>query len=643
MAKSLDFDEEARRALERGVDKLADAVKVTLGPRGRNVVIDKKWGAPTITNDGVTVAKEIELENPQENLGAQLAKEVATKTNDVAGDGTTTATVLAQAMVHEGLRSVAAGASPMSLKRGIDIAATAVSESLLKSARDVEERSEIANVATISAQDAKVGAIIADAFDKVGKDGVITVEESATMGLELEFTEGMQFDKGYISAYFITDQDRMEAVLEDAYILLHNGKVSSMADLLPLLEKIAQSRKPLLIVAEDVDGEALSTLVVNKIRGLLNVVAVKAPGFGDRRKAMLDDMAILTAGEVVSEEVGLKLELAGLEVLGSARRVTVTKDTTTIIDGAGKQDAINDRIRQLKAEIEASTSDWDKEKLQERVAKLAGGVAVLRAGAATEVELKEKKHRLEDAISATRAAIEEGIVPGGGSALIQASVALGDRCRRGPQGAARARPLDRAERGRGGRRRDRRDRRTAGRSRLQRGDRRLRRPHGPGRDRPGQGDQVGGAERRVDRRNALDHRGTGDRQAGEGGSRGRSWPRSRPRSHALTRSAECGGPGLLRGPGPPGRVRTDRPGQPDVRPRSAPGASTRDRRGRRRRRGRRGGQSSGRGPPAWARPAGARSRWPDRRMPVGRAGWHARRPARDPRQGRGAPREPGNR
>jgi chaperonin GroEL len=426
MAKSLDFNEEARRSLERGVDKLADAVKVTLGPRGRNVVIDKKWGAPTITNDGVTVAKEIELENPQENLGAQLAKEVATKTNDVAGDGTTTATVLAQAMVHEGLRSVAAGASPMALKRGIDAAATAVSESLLKSAREVEERSEIANVATISAQDAKVGEIIADAFDKVGKDGVITVEESATMGLELEFTEGMQFDKGYISAYFITDQERMEAVLEDAYILLHNGKISAMADLLPLLEKIAQTRKPLLIVAEDVDGEALSTLVVNKIRGLLNVVAVKAPGFGDRRKAMLEDMATLAGGQVVSEEVGLKLELADLDVLGRARRVVVSKDTTTIIDGTGDQEEINERIRQLKAEIEASSSDWDKEKLQERVAKLAGGVAVLRAGAATEVELKEKKHRLEDAISATRAAIEEGIVAGGGSALIHVSVALDD-------------------------------------------------------------------------------------------------------------------------------------------------------------------------------------------------------------------------
>ncbi len=426
MAKSLDFDEDARRALERGVDKLADAVKVTLGPKGRNVVIDKKWGAPTITNDGVTVAREVELENPQENMGAQLAKEVATKTNDVAGDGTTTATVLAQAMVHEGLRSVTAGANPMSLKRGIDAAAAAVSDMLLKSAREVEERSEIANVATISAEDAKVGAIIAEAFDKVGKDGVITVEESPTMGLELEFTEGMQFDKGYISAYFITDPERMEAVLDDAYVLLHNGKVSSMADLLPLLDKVAQSRKPLVIIAEDVDGEALSTLVVNKIRGLLNVVAVKAPGFGDRRKAMLEDMAILTGGRVVSEEVGLRLELAGLEVLGQARRVTVTKDTTTIIDGAGEQDAISDRIRQLKAEVENSTSDWDKEKLSERVAKLSGGVAVLRAGAATEVELKEKKHRLEDAISATRAAIEEGIIAGGGSALIHASSALGD-------------------------------------------------------------------------------------------------------------------------------------------------------------------------------------------------------------------------
>jgi chaperonin GroEL len=426
MAKSLEFNEEARRALERGVNRLADAVKVTLGPRGRNVVIDKKWGAPTITNDGVTVAREVELEDPNENLGAQLAKEVATKTNDVAGDGTTTATVLAQAMVHEGLRSVSAGANPMEMKRGIDAAATAVSESLLKSARDVEEQAEIAHVATISAQDSRIGNAIAEAFDKVGKDGVITVEESPTMGLELEFTEGMQFDKGYISAYFITDQERMEAVLEDAYILLHGGKISSMTDFLPLLEKIAQSKKPLLVVAEDVDGEALSTLVVNKIRGLLNVVAVKAPGFGDRRKAMLADMAVLAGGEVVSEELGLKLENVGLDGLGQARRIVVSKDTTTIVDGAGKPSDIEDRVRQLRAEIEATDSDWDREKLQERVAKLSGGVCVLRAGAATEVELKEKKHRLEDAISATRAAIEEGIIAGGGSSLVHAAAELGD-------------------------------------------------------------------------------------------------------------------------------------------------------------------------------------------------------------------------
>jgi chaperonin GroEL len=433
MAKSLEFDEDARRALERGVNRLADAVKVTLGPKGRNVVIDKKWGAPTITNDGVTVAREVELEDPQENLGAQLAKEVATKTNDVAGDGTTTATVLAQAMVHEGLRSVSAGANPIALKRGIDAAAAEVSEALLKSAREVEEQSEIANVATVSAQDKKIGDIIAEAFSKVGKDGVITVEESPTMGLEIEFTEGMQFDKGYISAYFITDQDRMEAVLEDAYILLHGGKISSMADFLPLLEKVAQGKKPLLVIAEDVDGEALSTLVVNKIRGLLAVAAVKAPGFGDRRKAMLEDMAVLTGGQVVSEEVGLKLDLVGLDALGHARRVVVTKDTTTIVDGDGDQAAIDDRIRQLRVEIENSDSDWDREKLQERVAKLSGGVCVLRAGAATEVELKEKKHRLEDAISATRAAIEEGIVPGGGSALVQIAVSLGDLGRTGDE------------------------------------------------------------------------------------------------------------------------------------------------------------------------------------------------------------------
>jgi chaperonin GroEL len=426
MAKMLEFDEEARRALERGVNRLADAVKVTLGPKGRNVVIDKKWGAPTITNDGVTVAREVELEDPYENLGAQLAKEVATKTNDVAGDGTTTATVLAQAMVREGRRSVTAGANPIALKRGIDAAASAVSDRLLEAAREVEEQREIAHVATVSAQDARIGELIAEAFSKVGKDGVITVEESPTMGLELEFTEGMQFDKGYISPYFVTDPERMEAVLEDAYVLLHAGKISSMADFLPLLEKIAQTKKPFLVIAEDVEGEALSTLVVNKIRGLLPVVAVKAPGFGDRRKAMLGDMAILTGGEVVSEEVGLKLELVGLETLGRARRIVVTKDDTTIVDGVGAADAISDRIRQLRAEIENTDSDWDREKLQERVAKLSGGVSVLRVGAATEVELKEKKHRLEDAISATRAAIEEGIIPGGGSALVHIAAALDD-------------------------------------------------------------------------------------------------------------------------------------------------------------------------------------------------------------------------
>jgi len=425
-AKMLEFDEEARRSLERGVNHLADAVKVTLGPRGRNVVIDKKWGAPTITNDGVTVAREVELEDRYENLGAQLAKEVATKTNDVAGDGTTTATVLAQAMVHEGRRAVTAGANPIALKKGIDAAAEAASDLLLAQAREVGEEDEIAHVATISAQDAQIGKLIAEAFSKVGKDGVITVEESPTLGLELEFTEGMQFDKGYISPYFITDQDRLEAVLEDAYVLLHAAKISSLTDFLPVLEAVAQAKRPLLVVAEDVDGEALSTLVVNRIRGLLTVVAVKAPGFGDRRKAMLADMGILTGGEVVSEELGLKLENIGLQSLGRARRIVVTKDTTTIVDGAGDSAAIADRIRQLKREIDETDSDWDREKLQERVAKLAGGVCVLRVGAATEVELKEKKHRLEDAISATRAAIEEGIIPGGGSALVQLAAELGD-------------------------------------------------------------------------------------------------------------------------------------------------------------------------------------------------------------------------
>ena len=433
MPKILEFDEDARRALERGVNKLADTVKVTLGPRGRNVVLDKKWGAPTITNDGVTVAKEVELENPYENLGAQLAKEVATKTNDIAGDGTTTATVLAQAMVHHGLRSVAAGANPMDLKRGIDAAAAEISDRLLKSAREVEEQTEIAHVATISAQDAKIGELIAEAFSKVGKDGVITVEESPTMGLELEFTEGLQFDKGYISPYFITDPERLEAVLEDAYVLIHQAKIASMQDFLPLLEKIAQVKKPLLVVAEDVEGEALATLVVNKIRGLLAVVAVKAPGFGDRRKAMLADMAIVTGGTVVSEELGIKLDSVGLETLGRARRIVVTKDDTTITDGAGEKSAIEDRIRQIRTEIENTDSDWDREKLQERLAKLSGGVAVLRVGAATEVEVKEKKHRVEDAVSATRAAIEEGIIPGGGSALVRVATELGDLGRKGDE------------------------------------------------------------------------------------------------------------------------------------------------------------------------------------------------------------------
>jgi chaperonin GroEL len=424
MAKTLQFEEGARRALERGVDALADAVKVTLGPRGRNVVIDKKFGAPTITNDGVTIAREIELEDPYEDLGAQLVKEVATKTNDVAGDGTTTATVLAQGMVREGLRNVAAGAQPVSLKRGIDRAVEAVVERLREVARDVEGKDEVAQVAAISAQSAEIGGLIADAFDKVGKDGVITVEESQGLTLDLDFTEGMQFDKGYVSPYMVTDPERMEAVLEEPHVLLVAGKVSSVAELLPLLEKVVQTGKPLLLVAEDVEGEALSTLVVNKIRGLFTGVAVKAPGFGERRTAMLQDMAVLTGAQVVSPEVGLKLDQVGLEVLGRARRVTVTADDTTIVDGAGAKDAVEARVAQVQGEIERTDSDWDREKLQERLAKLSGGVCVIRVGAATEVELKEKKHRLEDAVSATRAAIEEGIVAGGGSALVHAASVL---------------------------------------------------------------------------------------------------------------------------------------------------------------------------------------------------------------------------
>ena len=426
MAKTLEFDDSARKALERGVDALANAVKVTLGPKGRNVVIDKKWGAPTITNDGVTIAREVDLEDPYENLGAQLAKEVATKTNDVAGDGTTTATVLAQAMVKEGLRNVAAGAAPAALKRGIDKAVSAVNDRLLETAREVDGTAEVAAVASLSAQDETIGALIAEAFDKVGKDGVISVEESSSTVTELEFTEGMQFDKGYISAYFVSDPERMEAVLEDCYILINQGKIGAIADVLPVLEKVVQSGKPLLIVSEDVEGEALSTLVVNKIKGTFNVAAVKAPGFGDRRKAMLQDLAILTGGQVIAEEVGLKLDQAGLDVLGQARRVVVTKDNTTVIEGSGDKAEVDARVGQIKAEIERTDSDWDREKLQERLAKLAGGVCVIKVGAHTEVELKEKKHRIEDAISATRAAIEEGIVGGGGSALIHAVSAIDD-------------------------------------------------------------------------------------------------------------------------------------------------------------------------------------------------------------------------
>ncbi|MFE7594840.1 chaperonin GroEL [Kitasatospora sp. NPDC057512] len=424
MAKIIAFDEEARRGLERGMNQLADAVKVTLGPKGRNVVLEKKWGAPTITNDGVSIAKEIELEDPYEKIGAELVKEVAKKTDDVAGDGTTTATVLAQALVREGLRNVAAGANPMALKRGIEKAVAAVSDQLLAQAKDVETKEQIASTASISAADTQIGELIAEAMDKVGKEGVITVEESNTFGLELELTEGMRFDKGYISAYFATDLERMETSLEDPYILIANSKIGSVKDLLPLLEKVMQSGKALVIIAEDVEGEALSTLVVNKIRGTFKSVAVKAPGFGDRRKAMLGDIAILTGGTVISEEVGLKLENAGIDLLGTARKVVITKDETTIVDGGGDSEQVAGRVNQIRAEIENSDSDYDREKLQERLAKLAGGVAVIKAGAATEVELKERKHRIEDAVRNAKAAVEEGIVAGGGVALLQAGVAF---------------------------------------------------------------------------------------------------------------------------------------------------------------------------------------------------------------------------
>jgi chaperonin GroEL len=423
MPKIIAFSEDARRGLERGMNQLADAVRVTLGPKGRNVVLEKKWGAPTITNDGVSIAKEIELEDPWEKIGAELVKEVAKKTDDVAGDGTTTATVLAQALVREGLRNVAAGASPMALKRGIEKAVEAVAEQLLSSAKDVETKEQIAATASISAADTQIGELIAEAMDKVGKEGVITVEESNTFGLELELTEGMRFDKGYISGYFVTDPERQEAVLEDAYVLLVESKISSVKDLLPLLEKVMQAGKPLLIIAEDVEGEALATLVVNKIRGTFKSVAVKAPGFGDRRKAMLQDIAILTGGQVISETVGLKLENATVDLLGQARKVVVTKDETTIVEGAGDADQIAGRVSQIRTEIDNSDSDYDREKLQERLAKLAGGVAVIKAGAATEVELKERKHRIEDAVRNAKAAVEEGIVAGGGVALLHAAQA----------------------------------------------------------------------------------------------------------------------------------------------------------------------------------------------------------------------------
>ncbi len=424
MPKILKFGDDARRALEAGVNHLADSVKVTIGPKGRNVVLEKKFGAPTITNDGVSIAREVELEDPFENMGAQLVKEVATKTNDIAGDGTTTATVLAQALVHEGLRNVAAGASPMGLKKGIEAAVRAAVESIAEQSHEIDDKSEIAQVAAISAADTAIGEVLADAIDKVGKDGVVTVEESNTFGMDLEFTEGMQFDKGYLSPYFVTDPERQEAVLEDPYILFFGSKISSVQDVLPLLEKVMQSGKPLVIVSEDVEGEALAVLVVNKIRGTFNAAAVKAPGFGERRKAMLQDMAILTGGQVISEEVGLKLENTTLDLLGTARKVIITKDDTTIVEGGGSDDDVKGRIEQIKREIDETDSDWDREKLQERLAKLSGGVAVVRVGAATEVELKEKKHRIEDALSATRAAIEEGVVAGGGTALLRARAAV---------------------------------------------------------------------------------------------------------------------------------------------------------------------------------------------------------------------------
>ena len=537
--KELKFDEEARRSLERGVNVLADAVKVTLGPKGRYVVLDKKFGAPTITNDGVTIAREIELEDVFENQGAQLVREVATATNDVAGDGTTTATLLAQAIVREGLKNVAAGANPMGLKRGVEQAVDAVVEDLKKQSKEISGKEDIARVATISAREREIGDTIADAIDKVGKDGVVNVEEGQTFGLELEFTEGMQFDKGYLSPYMITDPERMEAVLEDPYILVANQKIGAVKDILPVLEQVIQAGKPLLIVAEDVEGESLATIVVNKLRGTFTAVAVKAPGFGDRRKRMLEDIAILTGAEVITEEMGLKLENTKLSQLGHARRVVVDKDSTTIIDGAGDPDGIKARIKQLKSEIETTDSDFDREKLQERLAKLAGGVAVIKVGAATETEMKEKKHRVEDAVQATRAALEEGIVPGGGVALLNAArrssstrsrVTIAPVRNRRPC-AGGADPPARRERGHGGLRR-----RLAGPGGTARArpERRYRRDRGPRQDgdhRSDDGHALGAAERGIDREEHPDHGGSRGRAAGEAAGDGRRHAGRRDAGH----------------------------------------------------------------------------------------------------------------
>ena len=530
--KELKYDVDARKALELGVDAVANAVKVTLGPRGRYVVLDKKFGAPTITNDGVTIAREIEVEDVFQNQGAQLVREVATATNDVAGDGTTTATVLAQAIVRQGLKNVAAGANPLALKKGIEIAVEQVVEHIRTQSKEISGKDQIARVATISAGDDDIGDVIADAIEKVGKDGVVNVEEGQTFGMDLEFTEGMQFDKGYISPYMVTDQERMEAVLEDPYILIANQKIGSVRDLLPVLEQVIQSGRPLLIIAEDVEGEALATLVVNKLRGTFTGVAVKAPGFGDRRKRMLEDIAILSGGEVITEEMGLKLENTQVSQLGRARRVVVAKDNTTIVDGAGEADAIKGRINQIKTEVENTDSDFDREKLQERLAKLSGGVAVVKVGAATETEMKEKKHRVEDALQATRAALEEGIVPGGGIALLEAhgrDQPRRDRHRRRedrhahrPARARGAAPSDRGERRLRGLGRRQRGASLRGRHRPQRGHRRVRRPGRRRRHRPGHGHALGAAERGVDRQEHPDHRG--DRRRGPGQGR-RRWRR----------------------------------------------------------------------------------------------------------------------